>query len=346
LAVALLRAIGAGLVKLLRVFAYEWILALIYLIRQLCELIRRWLMRHRLPERERKAADGACVPIPRGRVSHPDPLIYSQTELLGLGLAVTWDNPDVQLFRAGAPVSSWDLDPATEYEVVARVWNKSPDAPVVGLRVVFFVLSFGIGGHAEFIGVTSIPNLGVKGGPNHPAHAKITWTTPAVPGHYCIEVLLDPVDDQDYGNNLGGENTLVGQAHSPADFTFELRNDTRREQTYRFEVDTYQIPEPRPCDERQRDPPPDDRRADDGPIVPGGPTRPVPPAHDRRNHPVPAGWSVDIAPATPTLHAGESIPVAVHVTPPSGFAGRQALNVNGFNDLGLAGGVTLYVEAP
>ncbi len=342
----LLRALLAGLVKLLRVFAYEWLLALIYLIKQLCAVIRRWLERHRLPERERKAADGACVPIPRGAVSHPDPLIYSQTELLNQGLAVTWDNPDVQLFRAGAPVSSWDLDPATDYEVVAQVWNKSPDAPVVGLRVMFFVLSFGIGGHAEFIGVTSIPNLGVKGGPNHPAHASITWTTPAVAGHYCIQVLLDPVDDQDYGNNLGGENTLVGQAHSPADFTFELRNDTRRAQTYRFEVDTYQVPEPRPCGERPPEPPPDDRPADDGPIVPGVFTRPVPPAHDRRNHPVPAGWAVDIAPATPTLHAGEAVPVAVHVTPPSGFAGRQAFNVNGFNDLGLAGGVTLYVEAP
>ena len=34
------------------------------------------------------------------------------------------------------------------------------------------------------------------------------------------------------------------------------------------------------------------------------------------------------------------------MTPPSGFAGRQAFNVNGYNDLGLAGGVTLYVDAP
>ena len=182
---------------------------------------------------------------------------------------MTWDNPDVQLFLRGRPGVVVGPGFRDHYEVVAQVWNKSPDAPVVGLRVMFFVLSFGIGGHAEFIGVTSIPNLGVKGGPNHPAHASITWTTPAVAGHYCIQVLLDPVDDQDYGNNLGGENTLVGQAHSPADFTFELRNDTRRAQTYRFEVDTYQIPEPRPCGEPPPEPPPDDRPADDGPIVPG-----------------------------------------------------------------------------
>ena len=144
------------------------------------------------------------MPIPRGAVSHPDPLIYSQTELINLGLAVTWDNPDVQLFRAGAPVSSWDLDPATDYEVVAQGLEQVHRRSGVGLRVMFFVLSFGIGGHAEPIGGTSIPNLGVKGGPNHPAFASITWTTPAVPGHYCIQVLLDPTDDEDYGNNLGG----------------------------------------------------------------------------------------------------------------------------------------------
>src|SRR4051794_27344807 len=98
----LLRTIGAGLLKLLRVLAYEWFVALVYLVRELCQLIGRWLERHRLPERERKTADGACVPIRRDVVSHPDPLIYSQTELLAQGLAVTWDNPDVQLFRLGA----------------------------------------------------------------------------------------------------------------------------------------------------------------------------------------------------------------------------------------------------
>jgi hypothetical protein len=32
-------------------------------------------------------------------------------------------------------------------------------------------------------------------------------------------------------------------------------------------------------------------------------------------------------------------------TPLAGFVGRKAFNVNGFNDLGLVGGVTLYVDA-
>jgi len=39
------------------------------------------------------------------------------------------------------------------------------------------------------------------------------------------------------------------------------------------------------------------------------------------------------------------LPVRVQITPPAGFVGRKAFNVNGFNDLGFAGGVTLCVDA-
>ena len=39
----------------------------------------------------------------------PDPMIYSQFYLLSKGLAVTWDNPDIQLFDGTTAVSSHDL---------------------------------------------------------------------------------------------------------------------------------------------------------------------------------------------------------------------------------------------
>ncbi|MEP7201690.1 MAG: hypothetical protein ABI894_03720 [Ilumatobacteraceae bacterium] len=340
----LLKAVLAWIVLVVKIIAFGWILALISLIKQIWVLIQRWLRRRKLPERQRKGADEDCVTVPPGRVSHPDPLIYSQWELMKLGLAVVWDNPDVQLFHVGAPISSWDLQPATEYEVVARVWNNSTDAPVIGLPVRFYVLSFGIGASLDYIDATSIPVLGVKGGPNHPAFAKVNWTTPATPGHYCLQVILDPADDANYGNNAGAENTLVGVAHSPADFTFELRNDTRRRQTYRFEVDTYQIPELRPCDERDPDSrPPADARPQ--PEMPQRRAVHVPAKHDHRNHPVPDGWNVEVTPAEPSLDADAAVPIHVQITPPAGFVGRKAFNVNGFNDLGLAGGVTLYVDA-
>jgi len=341
--VKLLKAVLAWLVLVVKIIAYGWILALISLIKQIWVLIQHWLRRRKLPERQRKGADEDCVTVPPGKVSHPDPLIYSQWELMKLGLAVVWDNPDVQLFQAGAPIASWDLQPATEYEVVARVWNNSTDAPVVGLPVRFFVLSFGIGASLDFIGATSIPVLGVKGGANHPAFARIKWKTPAAAGHFCLQVILDPADDENYGNNAGAENTLVGVAHSPADFTFELRNNTRRRQTYRFEVDTYEIPELRPCDEQEPDPPDGERPP--GPEMPERPAIHVPAKHDRRNYPVPAGWNVDITPGEASLDADAAVPIRVEITPPAGFVGRKGFNVNGFNDLGFAGGVTLYVDA-
>jgi hypothetical protein len=341
--VKVLRAIANALCLFIRILIYEWLPALVAIFKSLRDMIRRSLVRRRLPGREGKASDERCMTVPRGRIKHPDPLIYSQTELMKLGLAVTWDNPDVQLYRNGAPVSSWELDPATEYEVVARVWNKSTDAPVIGLPVIFSMLSFGVGTKLTAIGATSIPELGVKGGPNHPAFARIMWTTPPTPGHYCLQVQLDSADDADRGNNLGAENTLVGQARSPAEFTFELRNDTLQDQTYRFELDSYRVPPMRHCDEPVREPPADHQEPA-GPRMPTPALR-VPALHDRRNFPIPADWTVTIAPNSPELASNASIPVKVAVTPPAGFSGRQPINVNAFHGLGFAGGVTLYVDA-
>jgi hypothetical protein len=38
-------------------------------------------------------------------------------------------NTRLTLFKAGVPVSSGGLDPATTYDVQARVWNNSLEAP-------------------------------------------------------------------------------------------------------------------------------------------------------------------------------------------------------------------------
>jgi hypothetical protein len=269
------------------------------------------------------------VPIDDPAFVRPDPLIYAQYYLSRLGLAVTWDNPDIELRLNGVPVSSSLLEPGTTYEIVARIWNGSATAPVVAMPVHFSYLDFGIGVVSIPIGSTQV-DLGVKGGPKHPAYASIPWTTPTTPGHYCIQVLLDPVDDTNRLNNLGQENTNVGKAHSPAVFTFTLRNDTRRERVYRFEVDSYTPGQPDPCEDRQGD---------------AAVTRARLARHRRGTQPVPSGWQVQIDPVTPSLAPGVSIPIKVSVTPPNGFVGSQSLNVNAFYDSDLAGGVTLTVVA-
>jgi hypothetical protein len=153
------------------------------------------------------------------------------------------------------------------------------------------------------------------------------WTTPTTPGHYCLQVQLQPVDDSNTQNNLGQENTDIGTAHSSAAFTFTLRNSTDRSHTYNFEVDAYTPVTPDPCNGSEQD-----RRARLA-------------RHQRGSQPVPVGWQVKIDPETPSLTPGQSTTVTVTATPPGGFTGEQRLNVNAFHESGLAGGITLTVIA-
>jgi hypothetical protein len=55
-------------------------------------------------------------------------------------------------------------------------------------------------------------SLGVKGTPQGVATAELDWTTPATPGHYCIQVSFSWPDDLNPNNNLGQENTQVVKA--------------------------------------------------------------------------------------------------------------------------------------
>lgn len=330
-----LRALLALLLAIVEALAYRWVLSLLALWRLIRAAFARKRALNRLPRRLGRAAPQHCVKISDPAYHRPDPLIYDQYFLMSQGLAVTWDNPDIELQQGGVPVPSHALLPDTEYDVVARIWNGSTEAPVVGLPVNFSFLSFGVGTTSHPIGQTHV-NLGVKGGPNHPAFASVKWRTPPVPGHYCLQAWFDWIDDLNPNNNLGQENTNVGSTHSPAEFTFELRNDTRRQQRYRFEADAYAIPPLDPCRPRPKRPRP--------PRQPPGTVESVPPQHDRANAPLPAGWSIAFDPELPTLAPGDAVPIAVTVIAPSGFAGRQAVNVHAFHADGVAGGLTLYVE--
>jgi hypothetical protein len=276
------------------------------------------------------------VPIREPAFVHPDPTIYSQFYLMALGFAVTWDNPDIQLLHGGVPVPSGALSRNTEYEIVARIWNNSTEAPIKSLPVRFFVMSFGIGGRIDPIGSAAV-DLGVKGGPNHPALASMKWRTPDVDGHYCLQVYLDWLDDTNPFNNFGQENTSVGTMHSPATFDFLLRNATADPQTYRFETDVYQIPDPSPCGEQVGTA---DRANSDAIRMREARAR-----HDRRNFGIPEGWSVTVAPDNLELAAATERTIIVTVDAPDGFHGRAPVNVHAFyGDGKLAGGVTLYVE--
>ena len=288
------------------------------------------LLRVACKERGRPGHDGK---VPAWAVRQPDPLIYSQPYLMAQGLAVTWDNPDIRLERPGAPgvrVDPHTLAPATDYVVVANVWNGSTLAPVADLPVAVAYLDFGAGTTRHDVGATTV-DLPVKGAPGLPAVARVPWRTPPTPGHYCIQVELQWADDAEPGNNLGQTNTDVKALNSPhATFAFALRNPGPRPGRFRLEVDGYTLPGLQEC-------PPEGR-------TPGERRRETVARHGREAWPVPEGWRVVVDPEAVALDPGGQVEVTVDVTAPDGFRGRQALNVNAFDGPELVGGVTLYAE--
>lgn len=269
------------------------------------------------------------IDIPPHTYKRPDPMIYSQYYLMSKGLAVTWDNPDIQLFdKAGAAVPSHGLSPGTPYDIRARIWNGSTDAPAINVLVRFFYLSFGAGTVRNYIGETYV-DVPVKGSPLGPAVARMAWTTPPA-GHYCIQAELHWIDDANPLNNLGQENVDVKKLNSPnATFTFPVRNTSARERALTLRADAYAIPRKPRCTDARR---PSGRDQRD----PYAPHRPA-------AHPIPPGWTVEF-PGELALRPGEARDIAVKITAVDGFAGTQPINVNAFDGADLVGGVTLYVH--
>lgn len=324
-----MRSFFESIWAVLRVALFGWALALVRFLRQLFARLRELRRGNRPSERERKAAKTRCVPIQDPAFVRPDPLIYSQRYLAAHGLKYSWDNPDIRLFLGSTPVGSHDLKPHTTYNVVVRVWNASTDCPVVDMPVHLSFLSFGVGTVSHPIQSRKV-DVGVKGGANNPSLVVIPWTTPDEAGHFCLQALLDPVADVDFGNNLGQHNTDVVASHSPATSSFVLRNDTRIERAFTFVIDAYEVGRPEPCPDR-----------------PGYDLDQDPAARHRADHPLPAGWAVEVVPANPTLAPGAAVSVVATVTPPAAFTGSQVANVHAvyreFHEEQLAGGVTITV---
>lgn len=262
-------------------------------------------------------------------------MIYDQYYLMGLGLPVTWDNPDIHIERLGVPVDAHSLQPQTDYDLVARVWNGSTDAPAVGLPVRFSFLTFGIGTTSTPIG-TSTVDLGVKGSSECPVFARHRWTTPSSPGHYCIQAQLDWNDDANPLNNLGQTNTDVQPLNSPkATFAFPVQNGGRRTRQVRLEADGYALRPARPCDDPPA-PSPDMPKEERERRM-----RAATADHTARVE-LPAGWDVLLEPREFILKPGETADVRVEATAPDGFEGRVAMNVTAFDGVVPFGGVTLY----
>ena len=307
-------------------------------------LLRAWLRCRRYrrgspARRNFKQSKRPCAVL-SGRVyRRPDPLIYSQKYLSNLGLAVTWDNPDIHLEKGGVPVPPHSLLPATTYAIIARIWNGSTSAPAINMPVRFSYLDFGIGGMSVPIGETKV-DLPVKGAVGCPAFTSIAWTTPPTPGHYCIQVQLVWNDDANPNNNLGQTNVDVKPLNSPhAAFSFLVRNDSPRPRVLTIERDAYAIPPQDPCGDRARGTQSDLTNSEIIALQQKALLK-----HGRHSHAISNDWRLVIDPGEFRLAPGEQRHVGIDITAPDSFSGQQAINVNAFEGGLLVGGVTLYVN--
>jgi hypothetical protein len=326
--------LGRVLFSLPQKMLFGWV---IYVIRLLRDREKRDQSRHDMRGGERGQSRTRCMPISDKVYRRPDPTIYSQSYLITQGIAVTWDNPDIQLWRDDLPISSQALDPDTDYEVVARVWNNSIDAPAIHLPVKFSFLDFGIGAVPIPIGEATV-NLPVKGAPGHPAFAGMAWHTPSKPGHYCLLVELIWADDANPLNNLGQENTNVRPLNTlNVQYRFPVHNQTKETRVLRLEVDAYEIPLLQPCVEKRRS-----ITAEMTKNEIEEHRREVITLNGRQNFPVPTGWQVNLSQTKLVLSAEELHMLTVDMTAPEDFHGRQAFNINAFDGKMLVGGVTLY----
>jgi hypothetical protein len=331
-----LRSLARAMLGLLRAMLWGWIVYVVRRCRETAEVLRE---RREKGGQRRGHSKARCMPVSGDVYRRPDPMIYSQYYLMSQGIAVTWDNPDIAIRKDGALVPSWQLQPDTEYEIVARVWNGSTSAPAVHLPVAFSYLDFGIGTTLHSIGQTFV-DLPVKGAPGHPTFAHMPWRTPATAGHYCLLVALLWSDDANPDNNLGQENLDVGALNSPrASFRFPVRNGAGERRLLRLEADAYRVPPLPECEPEDWGKTPEMPREEVERH-----RRAVLERNARGRFPLPAGWRVEFSRRELLLGPGEQEEVTVDVVAPDDdFRGRQAINVNAFHGDELVGGVTLHV---
>ena len=224
-------------IRLILRLIFGW---LISLIRFFLAWLKKW--RDQWRKRETKWPK-PCHTYPSDLWVRPDVYIYSQKWLLSQGIAVTWNNPDIQLREGGVVVDSYHLKPNTEYDLVANIHNRSISSPAIGVRVFFSLRSFGIGGSFTNIGETTV-DVSVLGGTLNPAVAQIKWVSPPTAGHYCINVRIESPDDINLDDNEGQENTNVIEA-TPGDPNLKIpvHNETDNEQKIFLKIDTYNLPE-------------------------------------------------------------------------------------------------------
>jgi hypothetical protein len=339
----------------------RWFLRLIYgmLVGALVDFIRlavRWICAAitycRVRDKGPREPHHRCITLPPELYQRPDPYLYSQSYLMALGIAVTWDNPDIWLERGGVQVNSYDLIGDTDYTVVVQIWNGSFFAPAPGLLVNLSARDFGVNGQEVSVG-SAVTDLPVRAAPGHPAIVRIPWHTPPS-GHHCLQATLVWADDANAANNMGQENTDVRRvpAGHSARLTVPVRNTRPEAMALKLAVSGYEIPA-QPLPSRGK---PERRMSTPGVRMraisrPGRATRDQVDAVIQQNRigafPPDPAWNAQLSETGMRLAPGETgtvdLTVVAPATAPAGA--RQRFTLSAHDERGaVVGGVTLAVE--
>ncbi len=290
-----------------------------------------------------------CLPIPSGVWLQPDAYLYSQPALMAMGIAVTWDNPDVRIVDGtGASIGSHDLLPSTDYRIQATIHNRSAAAPAPGMPVLFAPMGFGAGAPLmKPIGTTI--DLPVQGAPGEPALAEVLWTTPATPGHYCIVIAAVWPDDANPSDNIGQHNTVIRDA-APRQrliIKFPVFGPTDGRAKLFAAVDAYTLPR-EPVHPGEAGPITIANRPSDGRLTDDERLAEIVAANARGRFPPPDAWQAKVTPGEVDLEAGAQLELEFETTVPSdaisGAQQRFNVVVTNADTAGLVGGVTVVVQ--
>src|SRR5690349_9581341 len=97
----ILKFVLKTLVHVLRTLAYGWIVNIIQLIKAFWKGVKAFCAYRRLSHAQQEEVADQCNKFTNPAYHRPDPCIYDQYYLMSLGLAVTWDNPDITIWQGG-----------------------------------------------------------------------------------------------------------------------------------------------------------------------------------------------------------------------------------------------------
>src|SRR5690242_16366654 len=94
-----------------KTFAYGWVVNIIQLVKTFSKRIKAFRAFKRLSHAQQEEVSDRCGKFTPPAYHRPDPCIYDQYYLMSLGLAVTWDNPDITIWQGAVQVPENTLLP-------------------------------------------------------------------------------------------------------------------------------------------------------------------------------------------------------------------------------------------